>query len=120
MARRARGGPDDVELKQIPIDEGRDRRREAGGWHAADRITGCLTDAVGIGLPDGFDIDQPRTSLGFKVITGLVRQLQGHLTVTSNDPKGAHFLLDLPILHKTQTSNSKRRPQTDSKRVSVK
>jgi two-component system, sensor histidine kinase PdtaS len=54
----------------------------------------------GIGLPDGFDIDQPRTSLGFKVITGLVRQLQGHLTVNSNDPKGAHFLLDLPILPK--------------------
>jgi two-component system, sensor histidine kinase PdtaS len=55
----------------------------------------------GIGLPDGFDIDEPRSSLGFKVITGLVRQLQGHLTVTSNDPKGAHFLLDLPILRKT-------------------
>jgi hypothetical protein len=27
----------------------------------------------GIGLPEGFDIDQPRNSLGFKVITGLVR-----------------------------------------------
>jgi two-component system, sensor histidine kinase PdtaS len=56
----------------------------------------------GVGLPDGFDIDQPRTSLGFKVITGLVRQLQGHLTVTSNDPKGAYFLVDLPILPKSQ------------------
>jgi len=55
----------------------------------------------GIGLPDGFDIDEPRPSLGFKVITGLVRQLQGRLTVTSNDPKGAHFLLDLPILPKS-------------------
>jgi len=55
----------------------------------------------GIGLPDGFDIDQPRPSLGFKVITGLVRQLQGHLTVTSNKPHGAHFLLDLPILPKS-------------------
>jgi two-component system, sensor histidine kinase PdtaS len=52
----------------------------------------------GIGLPDGFDIDQPRTSLGFKVIVGMVRQLQGHLTVISNEPRGAHFLLDLPIL----------------------
>jgi len=55
----------------------------------------------GIGLPDDFDIDEPRPSLGFKVITGLVRQLQGRLTVTSNDPKGAHFLLDLPILPKS-------------------
>jgi two-component sensor histidine kinase len=55
----------------------------------------------GIGLPDGFDIDQPRDSLGFKVITGLVRQLQGNLTVASNDPTGARFLLNLPILRKT-------------------
>ena len=52
----------------------------------------------GVGLPHGFDIDQPQTSLGFKVIVGMVRQLQGHLTVTSSNPKGAHFLLDLPIL----------------------
>jgi two-component sensor histidine kinase len=56
----------------------------------------------GIGLPDGFDIDQPRTSLGFKVITSLVRQIEGHLTIVSNQPKGAHFLLDLPILLKVQ------------------
>jgi two-component sensor histidine kinase len=55
----------------------------------------------GIGLPDGFDIDQPRDSLGFKVITGLLRQLQGNLTVASNDPTGARFLLNLPILPKT-------------------
>ena len=52
----------------------------------------------GIGLPSGFDIDQSQTSLGFKVITGMVRQLRGHLTVTSNSPKGVRFLLDLPIL----------------------
>jgi two-component system, sensor histidine kinase PdtaS len=52
----------------------------------------------GIGLPNGFDIDQPQASLGFKVVAGMVRQLHGHLTVTSNSPQGAHFLLDLPIL----------------------
>jgi two-component sensor histidine kinase/putative methionine-R-sulfoxide reductase with GAF domain len=52
----------------------------------------------GIGLPNGFDIDQPQASLGFKVVVGMVRQLHGHLTVASNSPKGAHFLLDLPIL----------------------
>ncbi len=51
----------------------------------------------GAGLPEGFDIDQPRASLGFKVVTGMVRQLQGHLTI-ANDRKGSHFLLDLPIL----------------------
>ncbi len=56
----------------------------------------------GIGLPNGFDIDRPQASLGFKVIAGMVRQLHGHLTVTSNRPKGAHFLLDLPILPNSQ------------------
>ena len=51
----------------------------------------------GAGLPEGFDIDQPRSSLGFKVVTGMVRQLHGSLTLP-NDRKGARFLLDLPIL----------------------
>jgi two-component system, sensor histidine kinase PdtaS len=52
----------------------------------------------GIGLPAGFDIDQPRTSLGFKLIAGLTRQLQGQIKIFSNQPQGAHFQLDLPIL----------------------
>ncbi|WP_262049335.1 sensor histidine kinase [Bradyrhizobium sp. Bra78] len=51
----------------------------------------------GVGLPEAFDIDQPRASLGFKVVTGMVKQLQGHLTL-SRDRKGTRFLLDLPIL----------------------
>jgi two-component sensor histidine kinase len=52
----------------------------------------------GVGLPEGFDIDQPRTSLGFRVITGLVRRLHDHLTVAANAPSGALFLFELPIL----------------------
>lgn len=52
----------------------------------------------GVGLPDGFDIDQPRHSLGFKVINGLLRQLQGHVAISSNQPTGARFTLILPIL----------------------
>jgi two-component sensor histidine kinase len=51
----------------------------------------------GAGLPEGFDIDQPRASLGFKVVAGMVKQLQGHLTL-STDRTGTRFLLDLPIL----------------------
>jgi two-component sensor histidine kinase len=54
----------------------------------------------GVGLPDGFDLDKPSASLGFKVIAGMVRQLQGHLTFASNDPKGTRFVLALPILPK--------------------
>lgn len=52
----------------------------------------------GAGLPEGFDIDQPRASLGFKVVSGMVRQLQGHLKIET-DRKGARFVLDLPILN---------------------
>ncbi len=57
----------------------------------------------GAGLPEGFDIDQPRASLGFKVVTGMVRQLQGQLTI-GKDRKGTSFVLDLPILHKPDGS----------------
>jgi two-component sensor histidine kinase/putative methionine-R-sulfoxide reductase with GAF domain len=67
---------------------------------AAREVDGHLRVEVsdhGIGLPEGFDIDQPRASLGFKVITGMVRQLQGELTI-SNNGRGVRFLLDLPIL----------------------
>src|ERR1700704_6822311 len=41
----------------------------------------------GIGLPKDFDIDQPRASLGFKVIKSLLGQLDGRITVSSNQPK---------------------------------
>jgi two-component sensor histidine kinase len=68
---------------------------------SAHEIDGQLHVEVsdqGIGLPDGFEIDQPRASLGFKVIAGLTRQLQGHIKILSNKPNGVRFLLDLPIL----------------------
>jgi len=59
----------------------------------------------GTGLPEGFDIDQPRATLGFKVVTGMVRQLQGRLTL-AKDRKGTRFLLDLPILSHPDESGS--------------
>ncbi len=68
---------------------------------SAREIDGYLHVEVsdhGAGLPEGFDIEQPRASLGFKVVTGMVRQLHGHLKI-ANDRKGTRFLLDLPILH---------------------
>jgi two-component sensor histidine kinase len=77
---------------------------------AAREIDGHLHVEVsdhGAGLPEGFDINQPRTSLGFKVVTGMARQLQGHLTIAS-DRKGTRFLLDLPILHQPTESRSAR------------
>ena len=51
----------------------------------------------GVGLPKEFDIDQPRASLGFKVIKSLLGQLDGRITVSSNQPKGAAIQLDVPL-----------------------
>jgi two-component sensor histidine kinase len=51
----------------------------------------------GIGLPKDFDIDQPRASLGFKVIKSLLAQLDGRITVASNTPQGATIQLDVPL-----------------------
>lgn len=51
----------------------------------------------GVGLPEGFDIDMPRSSLGFKVIRGLVRQLTGQVRIVTAPAAGARFVLDLPI-----------------------
>jgi len=52
----------------------------------------------GVGLPEGFVIDQPRKSLGFRLITGFVRQLGGRLLVAKNEPSGARFTVEMPIL----------------------
>jgi two-component sensor histidine kinase len=51
----------------------------------------------GIGLPGDFDIDQPRASLGFKVIKSLLAQLDGRIAVTANTPKGVTVQLDIPL-----------------------
>lgn len=75
---------------------------------SAREIEGSLRVEVsdqGKGLPEGFDIDEPRASLGFKVITGMVRQLQGHLTI-AKDWKGSRFLIDLPIISHPDRSQS--------------
>ncbi len=52
----------------------------------------------GVGLPEDFDLDQPRKSLGFRLITGFVRQLGGRLLVEKNQPTGARFTVELPML----------------------
>jgi two-component system, sensor histidine kinase PdtaS len=51
----------------------------------------------GIGLPEDFDIDQPRANLGFKVIKSLIAQLNGRIVVASNTPKGVTVQLDVPL-----------------------
>ena len=51
----------------------------------------------GIGFPKDFDIDQPRASLGFKVIRSLIAQLDGRIAVAANSPKGVIVQLDVPL-----------------------
>jgi two-component sensor histidine kinase len=57
----------------------------------------------GIGLPKDFDIDEPRASLGFKVIKSLIAQLGGRMAVASNTPKGVTVQLDMPLETTTAT-----------------
>jgi two-component sensor histidine kinase len=71
--------------------------REIGG-----RLQVEVSDQ-GIGLPEGFDIDQPRKSLGLRLIDGLLRQLNGQLKIASNEPKGSRFTLEMPLLSKAST-----------------
>jgi PAS domain S-box-containing protein len=49
----------------------------------------------GVGLPAGFDPNQPGESLGMRLIRGFVRQLRGQLDVSSAAP-GARFVLEFP------------------------
>jgi two-component sensor histidine kinase len=51
----------------------------------------------GIGLPKDFDMDQPRASLGFKVVRSLLAQLDGRIAVASDAPKGVTVQLDVPL-----------------------
>jgi two-component system, sensor histidine kinase PdtaS len=64
---------------------------------AVDRHLRIEISDEGAGLPDGFDINQPRKSLGFRVINGLVRQLMGELKISKNMPRGALFRIKLPL-----------------------
>ena len=69
---------------------------------SARDVGGCLQLSVadqGVGLPAGFDIDQTRTSLGFRMINGMVQQLHGCLKVSANQPTGTRVLFELPIVH---------------------
>ncbi|MDF3810727.1 MULTISPECIES: histidine kinase dimerization/phosphoacceptor domain -containing protein [Rhodopseudomonas] len=51
----------------------------------------------GLGLPDGFDINHPRKTLGFRVINGLVRQLVGELNISKNIPRGSLFTIKFAL-----------------------
>ena len=73
--------------------------RVSGARHGTD-LRVQISDQ-GVGLPAEFDIDQPRASLGFKVIKSLLAQLEGRIAVTSNSPKGVMVQLDVPLDDKT-------------------
>ena len=74
-----------------------DRAKSMSRANSAVKILHVEISDQGIGLPKDFDIDQPRASLGFKVIKSLLGQLDGRIRVSSNEPKGAAIQLDLPL-----------------------
>ena len=51
----------------------------------------------GVGRPADSDMDQPRASLGFKVIKSLLAQLNGRIALVSNEPRGTIIQLDVPL-----------------------
>lgn len=66
--------------------------------HKRDQNLEIEVSDQGIGLPDGFVIDQQRKSLGFRLITGFVRQLGGRLLIEKNEPSGVRFTVEMPML----------------------
>ena len=73
---------------------------EVSGERRGDDLHVEVSDR-GVGLPKDFDIDQPRASLGFKVIKSLLAQLEGRIDVASNTPKGVTVQLDVPMQEST-------------------
>ena len=69
---------------------------EVSGERRGDDLHVEVSDR-GVGLPKDFDIDQPRASLGFKVIKSLLAQLNGRIAISSNEPKGTTIQLDVPL-----------------------
>jgi two-component sensor histidine kinase len=49
----------------------------------------------GPGVPDGFDAHGKTGSLGMRLISGMVRQLNGTLNISSAGP-GARFVIEMP------------------------
>jgi len=60
----------------------------------SDRVDVCVSDD-GIGLPEGFD-PASGGGLGMRIVTALVRQVRGTLTIRSAEP-GAEFVISVPL-----------------------
>src|SRR6202162_655165 len=69
---------------------------EVSGERRGDDLHVEVSDR-GVGLPKDFDIDQPRASLGFKVIKSLLAQLDGRIEMSSTLPTGVTGRLDVPL-----------------------
>ncbi len=77
---------------------------EGGGGPVVVRLTPVRDSGLrlevadqGVGLPDGFDITARRNSLGSRLIVNTVRQLQGSLEASANQPRGARFTITMPV-----------------------
>jgi PAS domain S-box-containing protein len=62
-----------------------------------DRVVVCVSDN-GVGLPEGFD-PSAAGGLGMRIVTALVRQVRGTLSIESAEP-GAEFVISVPLTTK--------------------
>jgi PAS domain S-box-containing protein len=62
-----------------------------------DRVVVCVSDN-GVGLPEGFD-PSAAGGLGMRIVTALVRQVRGTLSIESAKP-GAEFVISVPLTTK--------------------
>jgi PAS domain S-box-containing protein len=62
-----------------------------------DRVEVCVSDN-GVGLPEGFD-PSGAGGLGMRIVTALVRQVRGTLSIESSKP-GAEFVISVPLTTK--------------------
>jgi len=80
---------------------------EVSAVREPERLTVTVADS-GVGLPDGFDLDQT-TSLGLQIVrTLVVGELGGRLRITPRPGGGTEAVVDLPIGHESDRHESDR------------
>ena len=71
-----------------------------GGWigvrcERTDAALRLRVEDDGVGLPPDFDVERS-SSLGFSIVSTLVRELGGALTISTRDPRGTRVEVELP------------------------
>jgi PAS domain S-box-containing protein len=82
---------------------GEDGEVRVAGQHTTDGRYRVDVSDLGRGLPTGFDLSQPRSSFGMRVITSVASQLNGNLALSPTD-RGTRFTLEFPLTESSRTA----------------